>query len=197
MGTTPPRVFHRSFWNYAHLFFVACRCACGLVLILPLYFINFFLLFRLGFLGSITIRIDTLWTQFLPEFSTDHFETMHTCFTRSVNVYALLRLSSHKFYLLFPIFRLKFFQVRLVYIYILRAQLLLDFPLIIWKVCKLVLHRNSNIFVHVDHLHRKKIHVECKEFKPLCDKWRYPGNATITKHSLHESPKEHHENLPI
>ena len=51
----------------------------------------------LFFPGSITIRIDTLWAQFPLEFSTDHFETMHTCSTWSVNVHVVLGLSSRYF----------------------------------------------------------------------------------------------------
>ena len=45
------------------------------------FFIFFFSFFFLLFPGSICIRIDTLWAQILLEFSTDHFETMHTCST--------------------------------------------------------------------------------------------------------------------
>ena len=36
---------------------------------------------------QITVRIDTLWAQLLLEFSSDHFETMHTCSTLSVDVH--------------------------------------------------------------------------------------------------------------
>ena len=52
------------------------------------FFYQLFLFFRLSFFspGSITIRMDTLLAQLLIEFSTDHFETMHTCSTRSVDV---------------------------------------------------------------------------------------------------------------
>ena len=43
------------------------------------FFVNFFYFFDLVFSRPITIRIDTLWVQLLREFSTNHFETMHTC----------------------------------------------------------------------------------------------------------------------
>ena len=52
------------------------RCASGFGVILQLFFYQ---LFQLSFFsGQITVRIDTLWAQ-LIEFSTDHFETKHTC----------------------------------------------------------------------------------------------------------------------
>ena len=79
-----------------------------------IFYINFFYVFDLVFQGSIIIRIDTLWTQFLLQFSTDNLETMHTCSTWSVDVHMVLGLSSH--YLLFfcSSFSTKvFFQVRL------------------------------------------------------------------------------------
>ena len=63
------------------------------------------------FSGQITIRMDTLWVQLHLEFSTDHFETMHTCSTLSVNVRVVFGLSSVIFY---QLFRLSFFQVRLL-----------------------------------------------------------------------------------
>ena len=49
VGTTSPRVFLRSFWNYAYLFYMVSRCACGFRVTLPLFFINFFCFFNLGF----------------------------------------------------------------------------------------------------------------------------------------------------
>ena len=49
------------------------------------------------FPSCITIRIDTLWAQLLLEFSTDHFETMHICFTWSEDVHLVLGLSSYYF----------------------------------------------------------------------------------------------------
>ena len=69
--------------------------------------------FYVLFPGSITSRIDILWAQLLLEFSTDHFETMGTCSTLSVNVHMVLELSS-LFYQFFLLFQLSFFQVRLV-----------------------------------------------------------------------------------
>ena len=72
------------------------------------------------FSGQITIRIDTLWAQLLLEFSSDHFKTMHTCSTRSVDVHVVLGISSsYFFYHVFLRFRLSlFFQVRLLLEYI-------------------------------------------------------------------------------
>ena len=62
-----------------------------------------FLLFRLSFLGQITIRIDTLWVQPL-EFSTDNFETIHTCSTWSVYVHVVWELPSRYIYQRFLFF---------------------------------------------------------------------------------------------
>ena len=75
------------------------------------YFYQLF--FYLVFQGWITIRIDTLWAQLLLEFSTDHFETMDTCSTSSVDVHMVLELSffySLSFFF-FLLFQLSFFQV--------------------------------------------------------------------------------------
>ena len=59
--------------------------------------------------------MDTLWAQLLLEFSTDHFETMRTCSTLSVDVSVIFRLSSHYFSSTFStFFRLIFFQVQLL-----------------------------------------------------------------------------------
>ena len=59
------------------------------------------------------VRLLCVWAQLL-EFSTDHFETMHTCSTWSVDVHEVLELSSHYFYQLFLLFRLSFSQVGLL-----------------------------------------------------------------------------------
>ena len=54
------------------------------------FFSTFFHFFDLFFFSSqITIRKDTLWAQLLLEFSTDHFETIHTCSTWSVDVHVV------------------------------------------------------------------------------------------------------------
>ena len=51
-------------------------------------FIFLFSLFFFCFPGPISIRIDTLWTQLVLEFSVDQFETtsMHICSTWSEDV---------------------------------------------------------------------------------------------------------------
>ena len=62
-------------------------------------FINFFLLFQVSFFPSpISIRIDILWAQLLPDFSADHLETMHTCSTWSEDLPVVLGLSCHYLY---------------------------------------------------------------------------------------------------
>ena len=109
------------------------------------FFINFFhLVFFSGpmnfFLGLITFRIDTLWAQLL-EFSTDRFETIHTCSTWTVGVHVVLGLSSHYFLATFSTFSTKFFPGSICIILdTLWAQIPLDFPPIILKLCILVLH---------------------------------------------------------
>ena len=98
------------------IFLKLCRCFChGLKMYIwfwgypPEIFINFFHFFNLVFFTG-QIRIDTLWAQLLLEFSTDHFETMHTCSTWSVDAHVLLGLFSFYFYQLFPLFQLSFFS---------------------------------------------------------------------------------------
>ena len=94
VGATHPTVFHPSFLNYAYLFYMVWRCACGFGIILPLFFINFFHVYWLSFFsGPISIGIDTLWAQLLLEFFTNHFETMHICSTWSEDVRVVLGLS--------------------------------------------------------------------------------------------------------
>ena len=79
-----------------------------------LYLLSIFSTFSTYFFpGSISIRIDILWAQLL-EFSTGHFETVHTCSAWSEDVHVVLELSSYYFLSTFPLFRLSFFQVRLV-----------------------------------------------------------------------------------
>ena len=69
------------------------------------FFINLFHFFDLVFFsGPITVRIDTLREQFLLEFSTHHFETLHTCSTWTVGVHVVLGLSSHYFLSTFSAF---------------------------------------------------------------------------------------------
>ena len=67
----------------------ACACACVCVCVCS---------------NQITIRIDTLWAQLLLEFSIDHFYTMHTCSTSSVDVHVVFGLSSFLFIIFFSSF---------------------------------------------------------------------------------------------
>ena len=81
---------------------MVCGCAYGFEVILPFFLSTFSTLFYLDFPGPITIRIDTLWAKLLHEFSTDHFETVHTGSTWFVDVHVVLGLSF--FYLLSTFF---------------------------------------------------------------------------------------------
>ena len=76
VGAIHPTVFQPSFLNYAYLFFMVWRCACVFGLSSHYFFIiNFFHFLWLSFFPSpVSIGKDTLWAQFLLEFSTDHFE---------------------------------------------------------------------------------------------------------------------------
>ena len=69
------------------------------------YFCQLLPLFHLIFFsGQITFRIDTLWARHLLEFSTDHFATMYTCSTWSVDAQVVLGLSTHYFLSTFSVF---------------------------------------------------------------------------------------------
>ena len=127
MGATPPRVFHHhietkhtcSTWS------VDVHVVWGLSS--HYFFYQLFLLFRHNFF-QIRPILKTFWTQFRLEVSTNHFETMHTCSTWSVNVHVVLILSSHYFYQLFPLFLLSFFPGSIsIRIDTLWAQLFLEF----------------------------------------------------------------------
>ena len=66
------------------------------------FFINFFHFFNLFFFFFFQVRllleyVDTLWAQLLLEFSADHFETIHTYSTWSVDVHMVMGLSSRYF----------------------------------------------------------------------------------------------------
>ena len=96
---------HYSSFRFLLIFLKLCRCFChGLKMCMcfwdypPVIFYQLFPLFQHR---QISIRIDTLWVQLILEFSTDHFETIHTCSTWSEDVHVVLGLSSRYFYQLF------------------------------------------------------------------------------------------------
>ena len=49
VSATPRTILYRSFWNFAHVFAMVWRCACGLDIILELIFVTFFILWTLSF----------------------------------------------------------------------------------------------------------------------------------------------------
>ena len=60
VSATTLTVFYRSFWNFADVFFMVWGCACGLDIIIRLFFITFYTLFRpqcidSGYLVSATL----------------------------------------------------------------------------------------------------------------------------------------------
>ena len=99
-----------SSYSFQPIFLKLCRCFChGLKMCIwfwgyPLVVLcQLFSLFRVFFFfffffsGQITIRIETFCAQLRLEFSTDHFETMHTCSTWPLDVHVVLDLSSSYF----------------------------------------------------------------------------------------------------
>ena len=42
MSATPHTILYQSFWNFAHVFSMFWRCACGLEIIFELIFVTFF-----------------------------------------------------------------------------------------------------------------------------------------------------------
>ena len=131
---------YRSFWNFAGVLVMVWRFASAFGVILPWSFVNFFHFFDLGifFSGQIIIRIDTLWAQLLLDFLLDHFETMYTCSTWSVDAHVVLGLFSINFFYLFVYF---FFQVQLIFEYISYGRNSSQrFTTVILKLCILVLY---------------------------------------------------------
>ena len=49
VSATPHTILYRSFWNFAHVFAMVWRCACGLDIILELIFVTFSTLWTLSF----------------------------------------------------------------------------------------------------------------------------------------------------
>ena len=49
VSTTPHTILYRSVWNFAHVFSMVWRCACGLDIILALIFVTFSTLWTLSF----------------------------------------------------------------------------------------------------------------------------------------------------
>ena len=62
--------FHQLFWNFSDVFCMEWRCACGLDIILWLFFLTF------SFLWTVFPRYEMLWAQLLLLFFTDCFETL-------------------------------------------------------------------------------------------------------------------------
>ena len=84
----PHTFLYRSFWNFAHVFSMVLRCACGLDIILELSFVTFCrTCFSMGDLGvQVSVRssvgpfvhpstfaLGVLWVQLLVQFCTNRF----------------------------------------------------------------------------------------------------------------------------
>ena len=82
------------FYSFIPNIFKVCKCFYrgpeDVHMLLELsskYFYTTFSTFLTFFFSDpISIRKDTLWAQLFLEFSTDHFETMHTCYRWSEDV---------------------------------------------------------------------------------------------------------------
>ena len=88
VGATPPTVFHRLFWNIADAFYMEWRCACGLSIILWLFFFSHvfcFVFFCMKCYQSIK-TVGTLWAQLLLQFSTDCLKLCR-CFLHGMKIF--------------------------------------------------------------------------------------------------------------
>ena len=81
VSATPHTILYQSFWNFAHVFSMVWRCACGLDIILALIFVAFSTLRTLWFSDlrfyESLETVGSLWAQLLIQFHTDLFETLH------------------------------------------------------------------------------------------------------------------------
>ena len=66
---------YQSFWNFAYIFFMVWGCACGLDIIVRLFFVTFSTLwtFHPLYINSWYL----LWAQLLLQFCTNYYETLH------------------------------------------------------------------------------------------------------------------------
>ena len=81
VSTTPHTFFYWSLWNFAHVFAMVWRYACGLDIILELIFVTFSTLWTLSFSDlrfyESLETVGTLWAQLLIQFYTNLYETLH------------------------------------------------------------------------------------------------------------------------
>ena len=81
VSATPHTILYQSFWNFAYVFSMVWRCACGLDIILALIFVTFSTLGTLSFsdlrVYENVVTVGILWAQFLIQFYTNLFETLH------------------------------------------------------------------------------------------------------------------------
>ena len=85
VSATPQTIVYQSFWNFAQVFSVVWRYACGLDIILALIFVTFSTLGILSFSDlrfyENVVTVGTLWVQLLIQFYTELFETLYMFFT--------------------------------------------------------------------------------------------------------------------
>ena len=72
VSATPHTILYQSFWNFAHVFPMVWRCACGLNIILELICVTFSTLWTLSFSDlrfyESVETVGTLWAQLLIQF---------------------------------------------------------------------------------------------------------------------------------
>ena len=89
VSPTPHTILYRSFWNFAHVFSMVWRYACGLDVVLALMCITFSTLRTLSFsdlrLCESVVTVGTLWTQLLIQFYTDLLK-LCTCFPHGLEM---------------------------------------------------------------------------------------------------------------
>ena len=82
---TPHTILYRSFWNFAHVFSMVWRYACGLDVILALIFVTFSTLGTLTFSDlrfyESVLTVGTLWAQLLIQFHAYLYATLHIFFS--------------------------------------------------------------------------------------------------------------------
>ena len=81
VSATAHTILYQSFLNFAHVFSMVWKCACGLGIILALIFLTFSTLWTLSFsdlrFDENVVAVSTLWAQLLIQFYTNLYETLH------------------------------------------------------------------------------------------------------------------------
>ena len=90
VSTPPHTILYQSFWNFAHVFSMVWRCACGLDIILALIFITFSTLWTLSF-SDLKIPLKFIDSGYLVDCSSSYsfipiFLKLRTCFLQCLEM---------------------------------------------------------------------------------------------------------------